>query len=69
MINNAIAKMALGQLINFMKRENISQLKVFINEKNEVDFEPVKEPDELILKSYHDLKIKELKEYLKTIKK
>ena len=69
MINNAIAKMALSQLKNFMERENISQLKVFVNKKGEIDFEPVKQPDELILKSFHDEKIKELKNYLKTINK
>ena len=65
---NLVAKMALSQLINFMKKENISELRVFITSENEIDFIPAKNPDSFILKSEHETKINELKNYLKSIK-
>lgn len=64
---NLVAKMALKQLISYMNEKNISELKVFINSQNEIDFVPVHWPDSLMLKSEHDKKINELKEYFKTL--
>jgi hypothetical protein len=50
-MSNLIAKMALKQLVSYMKEKNMSCMKVFLTESNEVDFMPVHAPDDLILKS------------------
>jgi hypothetical protein len=71
---NPIAKMALGQLIKFMKEKNIAELKVFIDSNNEIDFIPVSNPDKFILQSeltkkveFYENKILEMKNYLKQL--
>lgn len=71
---NPIAKMALGQLIKFMREKNFTELKVFINSNEEIDFFPVEAPDKLILQSEltaavekYEAKILEMKNYLKQL--
>lgn len=71
-----IAKMALGQLIKFMREKNFTELKVFINQNEEIDFIPVEAPDRLILESQltaivekYENKILEMKNYLKQLQK
>lgn len=73
---NPIAKMALGQLIKFMREKNFTELKVFINQNEEIDFIPVEAPDRLILESQltaivekYENKILEMKNYLKQLQK
>ena len=71
---NPIAKMALGQLIKFMKEKDISELRVFIDTNGEIDFEPATQPDAFIKKSVltqkveqYENKILEMKDYLKQL--
>jgi hypothetical protein len=71
---NPIAKMALSQLIKFMKEKDIAELKVFIDSNNEIDFIPVSNPDKFILQSeltkkveFYENKILEMKNYLKQL--
>lgn len=71
---NPIAKMALSQLIKFMREKNFTELKVFINQNEEIDFIPVEAPDKLILQSEltavvekYEAKILEMKNYLKQL--
>lgn len=73
---NPIAKMALGQLIKFMREKNFTELKVFINQNEEIDFIPVEASDRLILESQltaivekYENKILEMKNYLKQLQK
>lgn len=73
---NPIAKMALGQLIKFMREKNFTELKVFINQNEEIDFIRVEAPDRLILESQltaivekYENKILEMKNYLKQLQK
>lgn len=68
--------MALGQLIKFMREKNFTELKVFINQNEEIDFIPVEAPDRLILESQltaivekYENKILEMKNYLKQLQK
>jgi hypothetical protein len=68
-MSNLIAKMALKQLVSYMKEKNMKCMKVFITENNEVDFLPIIEPEDLILKSEHEQKIQELKNYFKKLNK
>jgi hypothetical protein len=68
-MSNIIAKMALKQLVSYMKEKNMSCMKVFLTENNEIDFMPVQAPDDLILKSEHEQKIQELKNYFKKLNK
>lgn len=71
---NPIARMALGQLIKFMREKNFTELKVFINQNEEIGFIPVEAPDKLILQSEltavvekYEAKILEMKNYLKQL--
>jgi hypothetical protein len=68
-MSNLIAKMALKQLVSYMKDKNMACMKVFLTESNEIDFMPVYAPDDLILKSEHEEKIQELKNYFKSLNK
>ena len=68
-MSNLIAKMALKQLVSYMREKNMSCMKVFLTESNEIDFMPVHAPDDLILKSEHEQKIQELKNYFKKLNK
>ena len=44
MFSDSIKKMAFSQLVNWMKKEDIAELKVFIQEGN-LQFEEIKKPD------------------------
>jgi hypothetical protein len=54
MFSDSIKKMAFSQLVNWMKKEDIAELKVFIQNGN-LEFEEIKKPDFYIKNS--DLEI------------